>query len=397
MRKIILIVFCFYISCGVKQPIDPSDQTSVGHIIVTSGEVSGSIILDNQDTNKSTPDTLFNILTGLHSVRVVREGYKSIPDSIHIRVENDKYITAAFEFEQFSQIGFVRVATTPSRAQIYVDGLITGKYTPDTLQLETGVYEISAMKNGYVPLVRQVTLIQDSTMIVEDTLDIKQRVLLESFGNVSCAPCVDAARNLDSFYENENQDNFVILEYFANWPNPNDPFYLVAPQSVDARVNYYQVMGLPDLRLNGVNEVDPTIYENMVSTFQQAYAAQQSSIGISVESNFSDGELIISVEVYSFEGSLAEVDHRLFVAVIENEIHFDEPPGSNGLTDFNFVFRNFLYSEYGDPIQSESNIKNFDYRINWSNWNYNNSEIVAFIQDYSSKRIIQSSKKKLGL
>jgi hypothetical protein len=50
-----------------------------------------------------------------------------------------------------------------------------------------------------------------------------------------------------------------------------------------------------------------------------------------------------------------------------------------------------LSSNNGDPIQSDSNSQKFEYTMNWQNWNYSDSNVIAFIQNAASKQIIQTT------
>ena len=395
MRKLILFIILFLISCGVKQPVDTLDDIATGSIFVQSGSISGQIFLDGQNTNKFTPDTLFNILPDSHVVKVIKEGHKSIPDSIKVFVEANKVSPAIVELEKLVQIGFVFLETTPANGEIFVDEQTSGQFTPDTIQVEAGSHLIEIKKNGYNTNILEVNVVEDSLLNFEATLEINQRVLFESFANVSCDPCVEAAENLELFVNTANPGQYAIIEYFAYWPNPNDPFYKVSPADIDKRLDYYQVMALPTLIIAGANSVDAADFSEILATYDNELAIQNSSIGISIEKNFDygSGDLLVNIEIYNFEGLLNNNQLRLFVAVIENEIHYDCPPGSNGLTDFEFVFRKFLSSNEGDAIVSNSNSKKFEYVLKWQDWDYANSQVIAFIQNKSAKQIIQTSLK----
>ena len=389
-RFALLFIF-FLTTCGVKQPVTLDIQSSVGHIFVTSGSIKGEIFLDGKSTHKSTPDTIFNIPVGLHTIHVIKSEYITSPDSFEVLVEKDKISRAEFELFALLQTGSVFIETIPEHGEIFVNDQITGKFTPDTVHLETKSYIITIKKNGYEPIQRSVSVLHDSLLILQTTFEIRQRVLFESFGNVSCVPCVDAVNNLNEFASNLDNDKFAIIDYFANWPSPNDPFYKVSPRDVDQRLLYYELTALPTLKIDGSNIVEADNYSNIVNNFEIAYTKHNSTLGLSIEKSLSEGNMDISVEIYDFEKSLTSDQLRLFVALIENDIHFDSPPGSNGLTDFEYVFRIFLSSNTGDEFQNNLNTNRIDYSIAWRDWNYNNSQVIAFIQNIHSKQIIQTT------
>ncbi len=151
------------------------------------------------------------------------------------------------------------------------------------------------------------------------------------------------------------------------------------------------MIALPTLKIDGSNNAEADYYSDILNVFETVYTNHNNTLGLSVERNFLNGEMSVSVEIYDFEKLLTDNQLRLFVAIIENGIHFDSPPGSNGLIDFEYVFRTFLSSNTGDEFQNNSDIKRMDYSFTWPDWNYNNCQVIAFIQNMSTKQIIQTT------
>jgi len=391
IRYLLVITLLLLNSCGVKQPIDTSINQIYGKIFVESGGISGAIYLDGEFTNKMSPDTLFNVPVGMHIIRLVKDGYKSLPDSIEIWVEENLLKLAQFDMEKLIQVGYAFIETIPAGGEIFIDDQTTGKFTPDTIQTDAALHQFSIKKNGYKSIITEFQIVQDSLIHLQETFEINQRILLETFGNVSCEPCVDAVTNLHNFIEANNPEDFALVEYFANWPNPNDPFFKEAPEDVIQRVMYYDVRTLPALRINGSEGAEATLYADIVSVYENVLANFNSSLGLSIKKQNVDGVLTVNIEIYNFNGSLENDQWFLFVAIFENDIHFNTPPGSNGLKDFDYVFRTFLSDKQGDPIQSNSNSIELEYSMPWSEWNYANSNVLAFIQNMSTKQIIQTS------
>lgn len=388
MRYVFLILIAlFAFSCGVKQPVENVESQKTGKIFVSSQPDSALIFLDGQNTFKVTPDTLNGISLGRHIVRVQREGFKPLQDSIIVQVEENTIARAVFTLEELVYLGTLVVNSEPSGAEIYVDGQNTGRYAPDTLQLEPGTYQISLVKNGFVQVDSTITIENEKTTTVSRTLDILQRVVFESFGNVSCEPCVKSAENLEKFRNEHPEPSYVLFEYYANWPSPNDPFYNVSPKDVDERVKYYKVYTLPKLRLNGETGVDAASYETIQNAYAEAIARQNTPLALSASKRLLNDSLHVRVEIYDYGQVLQNTDLRLFVLVYEDDIHFDSPPGSNGLKDFNFVFRTFLSDRSGDQI----NANTLTYSLKWDNWQYANCHVVAFLQDVVTKKIYQAT------
>lgn len=392
LRFIFLIPIIFIVGCGIKQPIDVDiENIEHGSVFVNSNPTGALIFLDSVNTTKTTPDTLHDIPIGIHTIQVVKEEFRPVNTSFEIIVRKDSLSNVNFLLQMIEQFGYIFIQTTPAGSEIIIDNQSSGKITPDTIKVEPGEHEIELIKNGYLSKQWSVQANRDSLIELESLLIIQQRVLFESFANVSCVPCVDAAQNLTDFSSKTSTERFTIIEYFANWPSPNDPFYKVSPADVNKRVQYYSVAALPNLRINGTHNPNATEMSEIDNAYADAYNQQNSNIGLSISKNLIDGQLSVDIEIYSFNKNINSEDLKLFVAITEDDIKFDSPPGSNGLTDFEFVFRKFLSSSEGDLINTGNNKYTFNYLLEWPEWNYANSHVIGFIQNVTSKHIIQSS------
>ncbi len=389
MKKDLALFFLILIvlSCGVKQPVENNTLQKTGAIFVDSEPDSALIFLDGQNTFRLTPDTLKNIPLGLHIIKVQKSGYEPLPDSLAIRLKTDSVSKVFFTLNKLVYLGQLAVHSEPAGAEIFIDGQSTGHYTPDTLQLSPATYTIHLEKNGFKPVEIQIDVKTDQFAEISKQLDIQQRVIFESFGNVSCEPCVKSAENLEKFRNEHTESDYVLFEYYANWPSPNDPFYKVSPKDVDERVQYYKIYTLPKLRLNGGTGVDAADYDAIQTAYNNAIASQNTRLALSVNKRLVDDSLHVNVEIYDYNKILQNSQLRLFVLVYEDDIHFNSPPGSNGLKDFNFVFRKFLSDRKGDIIQKPKTT----YTLQWPGWVFANAHVVAFIQDISTKKIYQAS------
>lgn len=386
-----LFLLLIILSCGVKQPIDVDIVTEHGHIFVESGQLSANIFLDNQNVNKTTPDTLKRVSVGTHVIKVIKSGFRSQPDSAVVSVRKDQTTPVSFKLQPLVSTGFVFIETIPNRGEIYLDNQPTGKMTPDTIQAAPGQHRIKIVKNGYSDLNWDVEVNLNSVEKLVGEFNIRHRVLLETFGNVSCTPCVEATANLHQFETEKDDSTYALIEYYANWPSPNDPFYQVSPNDVMQRLMFYNVTTLPTLMLDGTRGVDAADYASIVQNFNEIQTRHTEKMGLSVEKSLVNDSLKVFVQVYHFEKNLDNPDLRLFVAIIENEIHFTNPPGTNGLKDFDFVFRKFLSANTGDEFSSTGPIAEKRYSLAWPAWNYANCEVVAFIQLAGSHQTIQTT------
>jgi hypothetical protein len=84
--------------------------------------------------------------------------------------------------------------------------------------------------------------------------------------------------------------------------------------------------------------------------------------------------------------------YTIRTAIIERNVYYTNPPGSNGETYFPNVFRKMLPSVSGEaitlPTQGSSTSFNYTYTEDAAVWNMDEIACVAFIQNSSTKEII---------
>jgi len=139
----------------------------VGSISVDSDPQGAQIILDQTNTQKTTPDTLDSVPVGKHTVTVEKEGYRPSPDFDTVEVVEDSLTTVSFVLVE--RLGDIFVKSDPSGAEIVLDHLSTGKMTPDTIfDLMVGDHIVSVTKSGYsvFPESSIVEVIENSVITV---------------------------------------------------------------------------------------------------------------------------------------------------------------------------------------------------------------------------------------
>ncbi len=125
----------------VKDLIATADFTLVqqaGSISVTSSPTGAKIFLDNVDTTQVTPFTLTKVPYGNHDVSVTKDGYVTPPTKV-IAVVDEGIVTADFTLSPGpTDTGSIRVSSVPDGAEIFLNGVDTGKQTPVRIQESTG-------------------------------------------------------------------------------------------------------------------------------------------------------------------------------------------------------------------------------------------------------------------
>ncbi len=373
-------------SCGIKQPIENETELDMAQISISSSPAGAVIFIDQETTQKLTPDTIV-VNPGLHLIQVALDGYIADNDTLVVNALENSISELHFKLSEIATFGELLLKTIPAKALVIIDGQPQSKTTPDTFKLNPGNHTVLIKKNGYKDISFSAQIILGEQLDIEKYLAPQSAFLLESFANVSCEPCVEATENIENLEQNTNDSTLFIIEYFANWPSANDPFYAVAPEDIMERLTFYNVSGLPEMFSTG-NSVNPLSVSAISDAYNTQMNEQNAEIGISIEKTLRNDSLITTIELYQHKDVDNIENLLLFCAITEDNISFNEAPGSNGLKHFNWVFRGFISDKKGDTISFNNSQFTTKYSINWkSDWDYSNIKVIAFLQNKNDKLI----------
>ena len=225
-----------------------------------------------------------------------------------------------------------------------------------------------------------------------------ERILLfECFTNASCGPCASQNPALDALID-ANADRIAAIKYHMNWPGANDPMYLHNPNDNNARRGVYNINSVPH------TVVDGTRYSGLPSGLNQNTVNQW----LTVESPFEmllsyevdEAANIITVHVMGRASESVPGNIKLFVGVIEKEIHYNTAPGTNGEKDFYSVMKKLLPTSSGITLDQVQAGSYFAYSFTWELANvYNNDQLdaIAWIQNQDTRVVYQACKSSEGM
>ena len=220
-----------------------------------------------------------------------------------------------------------------------------------------------------------------------------ERILLfECFTNASCGPCASQNPALDALINN-NADRIAAIKYHMNWPGPNDPMYLHNPGDNNARRTVYNINAVPHTVVDGTryNDMPSGLNQNTVN--QWLTAASPFEMRLSYEMDEAANTITVHVMGRATETVPGTV--KLYVGVIEREIHYASAPGSNGERDFYSVMKKLLPSSSGTNLGNMEAGSYFAYNFTWELANvYNNDQLdaIAWIQNPDTKVVYQAVK-----
>jgi hypothetical protein len=222
---------------------------------------------------------------------------------------------------------------------------------------------------------------------IYEYLPKRQLALLESFSSINCGSCAIVSPVLRQMIE-KNPELYAMI-YYHPLAYEGSPLYLFNPHDQTARkelydITYTPVSAIGTTYFGGSFEVTPELLDIEGSKF--------SPFNIQGSYHINENMLHAELELEAFVAS-AETNFSLLVAVIENEVHFESAPGSNGEKEFFYVMRSFLPNANGTMLSGfeMGNIIEhaFDYNMSELAIDQEKISVLAFIQDLESLEILQ--------
>ena len=215
-------------------------------------------------------------------------------------------------------------------------------------------------------------------------------VLFEHFTNASCAPCANQNPIFDQNIRSQNKGNYIHVAYHTVWPG-RDPMNAYNKEDVAARVSYYGVNGVPDMVMLGNQyQGGPS---GMTQTILDHAAGQSSPLRIRVRESSNGTQRTVHATLTS-AGLVPSANLRVRALVIEREISYSSPPGTNGEKEFPNVFRRFLNTPDGEAFTpaalGESMELQWTYDLDATAWDTTRIFAVVFAQLDGTKEVINA-------
>jgi len=217
----------------------------------------------------------------------------------------------------------------------------------------------------------------------------KKYVFFEHFTQASCGPCAAQNPGFQSSILDYYNANVHHVAYHTSWPG-TDPMNFHNKPQVQSRVDYYGVNGVPNIQMDGADQGGPsTVTREMVN---QAIA-EGSPISVAVTQTVVNDTVFDVTVTIKTVGTKPSGNYNLLLSLVEREVIYTSPPGTNGEKDFPNVFRRMLTADDGDaitlPDQGESISFNYTYTRS-TVWKMENIYSLAAVQNTDDKSVINS-------
>ena len=220
----------------------------------------------------------------------------------------------------------------------------------------------------------------------------ERMLLLESFTNTGCGPCAMYNPGMDALIAN-NPDKVVAIKYHVNWPSSADPMYLHNTADNGARTSYYSVNSVPHVIVDG-NRFSGNS-GNITQGIIDQLSVIESPLQMRLSWELNDAQNAITVHVMGRASTDITGSLKLYVGVIEKEIHFNSAPGPNGEKDFYQVMKKLLPSSSGQSLSSLAANDYFAYTFTWelaNIYDMDQLDAIAWVQNSNTKEVYQACK-----
>jgi len=149
---------------AILEPVPPVNGT----INVTSSPTGADVSLDG-DYQEITPLTIPDVSNGIHTLRVEKSGYVPWEEPVIVIAGETSFVHAILTTAP-PTTGSVTVQSDPDRANVYLDGNLSGLTAVAILDVTPGPHIIRIEKTDYLPYEKDITVTAGSTTIVSAVL-----------------------------------------------------------------------------------------------------------------------------------------------------------------------------------------------------------------------------------
>jgi hypothetical protein len=232
---------------------------------------------------------------------------------------------------------------------------------------------------------------------VNPDISVNKKILLEVFTSITCVNCIQANLFCDNISNlngiTSNDTNVLIINYHPSF-FPIDPFFQFNKELNIERQQYYGLSFIPTGFSEGKTLPSAFSAPEWINTMNNDLTEEDPAV-ISIE-NILDtanrsGSVTLRIES---RGSITDNALRLFLIITESSIFYNGPMGGKF---YNNIARQMLNRTNGEPIeilpgQTTTLILGYEMKQGIV---IQNSNIIAFIQEGESKKVVALEKLKL--
>src|SRR5580704_2313884 len=138
-------------------------------LLITSHPAGADVFINGAKQSGQTPVTL-PLAAGQYDLVLRLPGYEAYAGHIQVKDNVQTSLAAELREKSLDHVAWAQVTTTPSGAEIFIDGKSTGQFSPARVQMPTGGHMIMMKLNGFQLARRGVQVSEGGTVLVTESL-----------------------------------------------------------------------------------------------------------------------------------------------------------------------------------------------------------------------------------
>jgi hypothetical protein len=141
-------------------------------VYISSKPPGADIFINGAKQSGQTPTTL-PLAPGHYDLVLRLQGYAPYVGEVQVKDNIQTTLDAELKERSQTHVAWAQVTTTPSGAEIIVDGISSGQFSPSRVQIPAGTHVIALKLNGFQVVRRGVEVSEGSTVPVTEQLKPK--------------------------------------------------------------------------------------------------------------------------------------------------------------------------------------------------------------------------------
>jgi PEGA domain len=141
-------------------------------LYVSSKPQGADVFINGAKQSGQTPVTL-PLAPGKYNLVLRLQGYEAYSDQVTVKEDVQTQLEVELK-PRSAHVAWAQVTSYPEGAEIFVDGITTGRFSPARVQIPSGIHTIVLKLNGYQPARRSVQASEGGTVMVEGNLRPKR-------------------------------------------------------------------------------------------------------------------------------------------------------------------------------------------------------------------------------
>ncbi|MEO0897465.1 MAG: T9SS type A sorting domain-containing protein [Bacteroidota bacterium] len=217
---------------------------------------------------------------------------------------------------------------------------------------------------------------------------IDRIALVEAFTAHNCGPCATLNPILDDLHDMGNELDLAIVRITTQFLGTTDPRRLFNPTDNSTRETYYNINSIPTSYIGNAwtgntGSVDQTLID--------AEVAKTGLVDIQISESVNANNISASVNFNLLE-SLNATDLRAHVAIMQDELHYSTPTGSNGEKDYYHTMRYMLPDGNGTQFGANTSLTVSGQKTKNAVFNGSMMRVVAWVQDHATQEVFMTAK-----